>query len=367
MRKRAILLSLLLITVFLSSLSSCGKGNDVLNSDNSYNHDLVAETPTDDVSGANEPADDISSTDDPDNDALLTDDPGAEYPTYTITILATNDIHGHFDTLPEYLTIISQIRSERENVLLLDAGDFFKRGPYESCQGEIEISLFNAMGYDALVLGNNEFKSPGSPKSAKRSGTLEESDEQIANIIKWADFPVLCGNVTLRDSGAYIDGVKPYIVEHVGGIAIGIIGITHMDPAENNLDMAVNKDFLAGDEAVKQLLPLIREESDIQIVLSHAGFLIDYQIENVSAVISGHDHFPLENIKNAYNIPITQGGGEEKHCLSRLDLYFEYINGEWVLIDFDSVLYSADGVSKDMELQRMIDAFILDSENEAAA
>jgi len=87
----------------------------------------------------------------------------------------------------------------------------------------------------------------------------------------------------------------------------------------------------------------------------------------VSAVISGHDHFPLENIKNAYNIPITQGGGEEKHYLSRLDLYFEYIDGEWTLIDFDSVLYSADGVSKDMELQRMIDAFILDSENEAAA
>ena len=271
-------------------------------------------------------------------------------PTYELTILATNDLHGHIDTLPEYLTIINQVRTERDHVLLLDAGDVFRRGPYQEYQGSVEIALFNRMGYDALVLGNNEFKVPDSPDSKGGAGTLEESDAQLADIIRWASFPVLCGNVTLKGTGAYIEGTLPYVIAELGELRIGIIGVTHMQPAENKLEMAADKTFARGDLAVKQLLPEVREASDIQIVLSHAGLSTDKKMKNVSAVIGGHDHSILENYKNRHGVPVTQAGGEDDHRLSRLDLTFALIDGAWVLQTSRGTLYTADGETKDPAL-----------------
>jgi len=274
----------------------------------------------------------------------------ADPPTYELTILATNDLHGHIDTLPEYLTIINEVRDACEHVLLLDAGDAFRRGPYEEYQGSVEIALFNQMGHNAMALGNNEFKVPNSPDSTGWAGTLEESDAQIADIIRWAEFPILCGNVTLKDTGAYIEGAQPYVIEEVGALRIGIIGVTHMQPAENKLEMAVDKSFVRGDRAVKQLLPEVQAQSDIQIVLSHAGFYTDKKMKNVSAVIGGHDHSKLENFKNRYGVPVTQGGGEDDHCLVRLDLTFALIGGAWVLQTSKDQLHVAEGVQKDASL-----------------
>jgi 5'-nucleotidase len=302
-----------------------------------------------------------SSTDESPVDELPTDEPLADQPradVYTLTVLATNDIHGQIDFLPEYATIVKQIRDEQPNVLLLDVGDVFKRGPHEQHQGRIEIALFNHMGYDAMVLGNNEFKVPNSRHSTYNAGTLAESDAQIANLVKWADFPILCGNVTMKETGGYMDGVKPYIVKTVGALRVGIIGITSTQPADQRLDMAVDKVFIRGDQAVRQLLPAVREESDIQIVLSHAGFSIDERIENVSAVIGGHDHRILNDHKNIHGVPVTQGGGEIVYLLVRLDLNFVHDNGQWILQSSEHKLYTAAGdVEKDAELQEMLDAF----------
>lgn len=264
---------------------------------------------------------------------------GAE--TYELTVLATNDLHGHIDTLPEYAAIIEQVRGEREHVLLLDAGDIFRRGPHEKERGAVEIAQFNRMGYDALVLGNGDIKVPYDPDAEEGPGFLEESEAQIADLVKWAEFPILCGNVTLKDSGAYMENVLPYVLLGAGALTIGVIGVTNMQPAELKLEEAANKDFVRGDRAVKELLPEVRAGSDIQIVLSHAGWNVDKRIKGVSAVIGGHDHKILENAKNRYGVPVTQGGGEDKHYLSRLDLTFALINGEWILQKSFGSLYEA--------------------------
>ena len=268
-------------------------------------------------------------------------------PAYELTILATNDLHGCIDSLPQYLTIINQVRAQKENVLLLDGGDVFRRGPYEALQGSVEIELLNQMGYDAMVLGNNEFKVPSSPDSKDGSGTLEESDAQIAQIVQWADFPVLCGNVTMKGSGAYMDGVKPYTVVAAGDLKIGIIGVTHTQPEQRKLEMAADKDFVRGDKAVRALLPAVREESDIQIVLSHAGLFVDLNMRGVSAVIGAHHHLRLPRLKNWHRVPVTQGGGQEKHRLVQLTLCYALKNGKWTLQSFSSKLHKADGWDKD--------------------
>ena len=71
----------------------------------------------------------------------------------TLTILHTNDVHSRLDPFPmdgsnnaglggvaARANVIKQIRSEEENVLLLDAGDIFQGTPYFNLyKGEPEI------------------------------------------------------------------------------------------------------------------------------------------------------------------------------------------------------------------------------------
>ena len=69
--------------------------------------------------------------------------------TFELTILQTNDFHGHLDdiitlddgtlyhnSIAKYTTIIEDVRNEEENVLLTDGGDVFFRGEFQAGQGE---------------------------------------------------------------------------------------------------------------------------------------------------------------------------------------------------------------------------------------
>ncbi|MFE4142581.1 hypothetical protein ACFX4I_11950 [Peribacillus sp. YIM B13472] len=63
---------------------------------------------------------------------------------FKLTILQTNDFHGHLDdgtlhhnSIAKYATIIENVRNEEENVLLVDGGDVFLRGEFQAGQGEL--------------------------------------------------------------------------------------------------------------------------------------------------------------------------------------------------------------------------------------
>ena len=100
-----------------------------------------------------------------------------------LVILHTNDTHsqitpqvtgegkglGGYERREAY---INQVRKEHKskNVLLLDGGDFSQGSPYFSLfKGDVEIELMNALGYDAVCLGNHEFDN-GQKELARRIG-----------------------------------------------------------------------------------------------------------------------------------------------------------------------------------------------------
>ena len=105
---------------------------------------------------------------------------------FKLTVLHTNDIHGNIDSLPQYSTVVNEIRKKEKNVLLLDSGDIFLRGEYQSFSGMVERDIFCAMGYDAWVPGNNDFRVP------LGDGTAEKSNRQLADIINNAAFEPVC-------------------------------------------------------------------------------------------------------------------------------------------------------------------------------
>ena len=93
-----------------------------------------------------------------------------------VTILATTDLHGHIDPVDYYTNqpdqtglakvaaIVKQARAEAPHLLLLDSGDTIQGTPLAYFHGrkhneppDPTILAMNAMGYDAMTLGNHEY------------------------------------------------------------------------------------------------------------------------------------------------------------------------------------------------------------------
>lgn len=280
--------------------------------------------------------------------------------TYQLTIVYDNDIHGNVDRLPQFKTLIDEAREECDNILVLNGGDIFLRGEFQEQQGIPEMNLLNAMGYDAWVLGNNDFRVP------TEGGTIEEGNEQLQNMIAICDFATLCANVTMKEDGSYIEHVEPYTVKEVGGLDIGIIGVTSLKPQNRGWEEVSDKVFESGEITVAAIIEEVRPQTDINIVLSHTGLAVDTKIANVdgvSAVIGADDHYIITSpiyypgANGFKSTPILQGGGEQDQYLGRLDLTFVYEEGVWTLDDFNGYLYDLEGVEGDSQIQKMIDQY----------
>lgn len=301
--------------------------------------------------------------------ALASEAKPQEGDTYELTIIHNNDVHGRMERLPQFKTLIDEAREETDNLLVFNGGDIFLRGPLQDQQGIPEMNVLNEMGYDVWVLGNNDFRVP------PEGGDAQACNEQIQSLIELANVPTLCANVTMKDSGELIDNVEPYTIKEVGGLDIGIIGVTSMKPQDRGWEEVSDKVFESGEITVGRIAEEVSSQTDINIVLSHTGLAVDTKIANVdgiSAVIGADDHYVISSPiywpgeEGFKSTPIVQAGGEQDQYLGRLDLEFTYTEGTWALSDFNGYLYDLEGVEPDQELQAMIDAFNEVAETEAA-
>lgn len=230
---------------------------------------------------------------------------------FTLCILHTNDWHSRIDPFPasdpkfpgqggvaKRAHLIKNIRSQADEVLLLDAGDIIQGTPYFNYYGgEPEIKLMNAMKYDVATLGNHDF---------------DNGIGELVKLINLADFPFVNCNYGLK--GTPLEHlIKKSIVIKKKGARIGIIGvginlsgyvpdshhagIQYLDPIEN---------------ANKEALQLKTEEKcALVICLSHLGYSytdqkvsdirLAEQSENIDIIIGGHTHTFLERPEKVRN------------------------------------------------------------------
>ncbi|HWR38327.1 MAG TPA: bifunctional UDP-sugar hydrolase/5'-nucleotidase [Patescibacteria group bacterium] len=276
--------------------------------------------------------------------------------TFQLTIIHTNDFHDHEPyALARKATLIKKIREQNANVLLLDAGDLYTRGPYHKVfYGELEMAAMNAMRYDAWELGNNEFKG---------ETELAVADEKLYRLIDQSQFPVLCSNIK-TDTGEYLAGVRPYTVKRVGGVNVGILGVSSLKVKK--YPQGANKRVEDPVDTARELLPQLQAESDIQIILSHAGLSEDVKMDmklaekGISLIIGADDHYVIERpIWRAGGVPIVQAGGEENIYLGQIDLTFEKRNGKWVLVSQQGKLYHIDEtIPMDAGIKAIIDRYL---------
>ncbi|MCW2478509.1 bifunctional UDP-sugar hydrolase/5'-nucleotidase UshA [Candidatus Symbiopectobacterium sp. NZEC135] len=195
--------------------------------------------------------------------------------TYDITILHTNDHHGHFwhNEYGEYglaaqKTLVDQIRQEVAakggSVLLLSGGDINTGVPESDLQdAEPDFRGMNMVGYDAMALGNHEFDNPLS--------VLRQQE-------KWATFPLLSANIYQKSTQQRL--FKPYALFDKQGVKIAVIGLTTDDTAKlGNPEFFTDIEFRKPSTEVKSVVDQLRstEKPDVIIAATHMGHYDDGQ------------------------------------------------------------------------------------------
>ncbi len=215
----------------------------------------------------------------------------------TVTILHTNDIHGHLTawqgwdgdlkgkTVGGLGRLAGAVARERKaagegNVLLLDAGDLLGDTMLaDLTEGKALVEALNFLKYDALTVGNHE---PDFGTDALKKRMAE------------ASFPTVACNLTEKASGKLF--TKPYVIREVGGVKVGILGLAYPKTARTTAAKNVAAvEFHPPGPAVKEYLPKVRADgAEVVVALSHLGLGADLrlakEVTGIDVIVGGHSH-----------------------------------------------------------------------------
>ncbi len=151
-------------------------------------------------------------------------------PVESLSIIGTNDLHGHIEMLPLLGGYLRVLRSKEERlVLLIDGGDMFQGTLASNLkEGAPIVEAYNLLGYDAVTIGNHEFDfGPVGPDA-----TAEKPGQDPRGALKAraaaANFPFLSSNIFDDATGEAIQwpNVLPATMLERRGIKIGLIGVS---------------------------------------------------------------------------------------------------------------------------------------------
>ncbi|MCX7918878.1 MAG: 5'-nucleotidase C-terminal domain-containing protein [bacterium] len=224
-----------------------------------------------------------------------------------LTILYTNDVHGHilpFDDayqgkdaggIARRVTVIKQIKKQNPNTLLLDAGDLLSGTPISGFfKGEADWKSIELAGYDAMAIGNHDF---------------DYGQEVLRNAIKTCKVPLLSANIIEQSTGNLL--AKPYLFKSYSGLTVAIIGLTTPTaPTSTHPKNVVGLSFGNPQETVQKYLPELRKKAKLIIVLSHLGYGEDRelaeQVNGIDIIVGGHSHTKLLNYQEVNRTIIVQ-------------------------------------------------------------
>ncbi len=253
---------------------------------------------------------------------------------YKVTILHTNDHHGNFWTnrkgeggMAAQKTLVDKIRSEVKKaggvLLVLSAGDINTGIPESDLQdAKPDIIAMNAIGYDAMAVGNHEFDNPLN---------IQRSQRALAN------FPFIAANIFDKRTQ------KPLFSSHkifkFQELDIAVAGLLTEDTAiQGNPEILKRIAIKPAISTARNLIPKLKKKADMIIALTHMGYYKDGQhggnaigdvtlarsVDGIDVIVGGHTHEELHTADIQNNTIIVQAGQWGRY-LGRLDLTF--LNG----------------------------------------
>lgn len=285
--------------------------------------------------------------------------------TYKITILHTNDHHGHFwrSEYGEYglsaqKTLVDGIRrevvAEGGSVLLLSGGDINTGVPESDLQdAEPDFRGMNLIGYDAMAVGNHEFDNPL---------TVLRQQE------KWAKFPFLSANIYQKSTGERL--FKPWAIFKRQDLKIAVIGLTTDDTAKiGNPEFFTDIEFRKPAEEAKVVIQELQmnEKPDVMIATTHMGHYDngnhgsnapgDVEMARslpegaLAMIVGGHSQDPVcmaaENKKQVDYVPGTPCAPDKQNGIWIVQAHewgkyvgradFEFRNGEMKMVNYQLI------------------------------
>jgi 2',3'-cyclic-nucleotide 2'-phosphodiesterase/3'-nucleotidase len=291
--------------------------------------------------------------------------------TAEVTLLATTDLHGrvqdwdyfrnapyretsgHATGLARVGSVVDSVRAQKGagNVVVVDNGDFLQGTPmtyYYAAQEPVTetgrehpmAAAYDAIGYDAQVVGNHEYN---------------YGLDLLGAYVDDVDHPVLGANVI--DAVTGLPYHQPYTLKRIQvpgqkPITVGILGLTTPGSAiwdRGNVEGKVEfRDMVATAE---KWVPVVDAAADVVVVLSHAGVggqssytdanvpnenptdAIARTVPGIDVMVVGHTHrnAPSQVVVNEQtgeNVLLTQpyrwGAG-----VSQVDIDLTKVNGRW--------------------------------------
>jgi len=261
--------------------------------------------------------------------------------TYSLQLLHASDLEGGVDAIsnaPNFAAIIDQLEEKSENTLTISAGDNVIPGPffnaalfadnqvfndaannlfglpsdvnsdgqpeqYESLEGDrgrIDMSIMNAIGFDASAVGNHEFD--GSPDAVEGFVQPDFGDTSGIADDKWVgtQFPYLSANLDFSNDGdlsdiatsdvisesEFITGpeeslsgettprLAPAAIFERGGEQIGVVGATTpilreiSSPGSVELEGPTENDMQALAEVLQPTINNITDQGVNKVILT---------------------------------------------------------------------------------------------------
>ncbi len=280
---------------------------------------------------------------------------------FELTILHVNDFHSRIEPINRYdstcsaeddaagecfggvarlKTLIHDRRAALEaagaSVLTLDAGDQFQGSLfYTTYKGRAAVEFMNAIGFDAMAVGNHEF---------------DDGPDALAAFVEAASFPVLSAN-TVAAEGSALDGKLPAaMVFERGGETVGVFSVVAEDTAETSSpgpDVA----FEAVVETARRAVAALEAEGVTRIVaLTHIGLVDDIAlaeaVPGIDAIVGGHSHTLLSNTQERAAAPypvMVEGADGDVTPVVQAYAYGKFLGEVTVTFDEAGAVVSATG------------------------
>lgn len=253
----------------------------------------------------------------------------------TLTIRYTSDTHGYLyptnyaDTTPRDMGLMKLAAGYPHdgNALIIDGGDTIQGSPLTNLYHRLNTgeragcltsdsygthavaAMMNLAGYQFVTLGNHDFNN---------------GLDALCDYLTEMDALCLCANIRDREGRLPI---APYAIHQTeNGLRVGIVGVcTHFvrvwEKPQTKAQLIIEDAF----DAAARCLPIVKEQSDITILIYHGGYECDLATgkllsgtgENQACrmcaeldydlVLTGHQHIPQAGMRFGSSYTVQPG------------------------------------------------------------
>ncbi|MCD7437707.1 5'-nucleotidase C-terminal domain-containing protein [Streptomyces lincolnensis] len=317
---------------------------------------------------------------------------------YSFTVMGTTDLHGNIFNwdyfkdaefsdakgnargLARVSTLVDEVRREkgRRNTMLIDAGDTIQGTPLTYYYAKVDpitapggpvhpmAAAMNAIGYDAVALGNHEFN--------YGIETLRKFEDQC-------DFPLLGANAL--DAKTLRPAFPPYFMKtfHVKGappVRVAVLGLTNPGIAIWDKAYVQGKLTFPGlEEQAAKWVPRLRSMgADVVVVSAHSGSsgtssygdqlpyvenssaLVAQQVPGIDAILVGHAHTEIAellvtNEKTGKTVVLSEPLAYAQR-LSLFDFELVFARGRWSVESVKATVRDSRTVADDPKITKLL-------------